>query len=346
MIRQNAFSERYENKDGEKPITSSLTKLSKYNLLKRTLTHKGTTKRKLPNISSNLEEAKKNISGSKNKSETIQSFFRLNNPFIIPINSTNNTDKISFINNLLKRIKDNNLIIYDINQGSKGNLQNITLNQNQDSILYNYEKEPTNRRKIDIDYFINNIYYNNSDGREKILLSYQSIPIHSKEFSNKNDIYLEFKNINIFFENTVVSSMTYDSFLKFEKDLNYSIKKKTDMFYIISQLNKINNQTDKRKKLNEIINELKKNEIEKNADKLNQIDFEKFKNNVEITYNQIREEILKLLEEIDREMMPPPSKRKKIGGKGKKKMQRKVYIDDKGRKYIKYDKDTIIYLNF
>ena len=65
-------------------------------------------------------------------------------------------------------------------------------------------------------------------------------------------------------------------------------------------------------------------------------------------YDIIKEELLIKKDEKDEKdkiRMPPPSKRQRLsGGKSVKKIKRKIYKDDKGKLYIKYNKNTIIYL--
>jgi len=405
MKRQNAMSMDIEPLKSES--LRRINDLTKKELLETTLSGRTKTIKKK---SSKKSENENIILDTKNKLETIQTFFSLPNPFYIPLLETSDINiKKKFIEMLINRIKENNLIIYDINQKRKGNIENIELNNN--IILYKYANE-TEPRKMKINDFINNIYYNNSEGKDIILLSFEEIPIHLKEFSNKDDIYLHYKNIEYFFKNIIVSSMTGDKYSKYKSDLDYSIKKKSDIQKILLVLHQISDYEEKIKKLDEIIDEIKKIEIsnsmtslirkyqdnynyllstekieikineatkkakltflDKQAIKkyylsasnvlitdiinpnsfnvkiiLNKDDISNIEKTINETYDVIRKEILNIMSNIDSELMPSPAKKIKItGGKNTKKMRRKIYINNKGKQYIKYDKNTIIYLSF
>lgn len=111
------------------------------------------------------------------------------------------------------------------------------------------------------------------------------------------------------------------------KELDKKIKLKLD-------INKIFNIAKEKDNYEDIINT--------NIDNIKRISKNIYNDN-DLKYIK-NEVIIKIIRENEaKTAMPPPSKKQRKEG-GSKKIKRKVYLDNKGNKYIKFNKNLIIYL--
>ena len=119
-----------------------------------------------------------------------------------------------------------------------------------------------------------------------------------------------------------------------DKDDDELIKLKTDIIMLYNIIDNLEISIQQKiEYLNNKIEEIKRIELNKELtqQKINKIN---------IYFNNLKKEV------TDKILMPPPQAAKKQRREGgtNKKITRKIYIDNKGKLYIKFKKDIIIYL--
>lgn len=256
----------------------------------------------------------------------------INNPNII-------NEYITYLN---KNIKEGIITFRDINFARKGKIINIsldTIKPNNIKIIYN-----DNHRKtydIIINLFIEHIYI---VGNTIFYLepAYKYRQENTPIFNNVNQTYI---NINYFQPvkksfvtpsrrsiKTLTSGkpfyrLSIDRQLKYIRESDANIKLITDISYL--------KQKFKGSNIDTYIEELRNKLLLKATN-------EKEKEQINDYFNKLKK---RYYDDIN--MPPPPSKRTRLTGGNIKpiKKVRKVYSDNNNRKYIKYNKNIIIYLN-
>ena len=250
-----------------------------------------------------------------------------------------------YIDYLNKNIEKGIITFRDINYVRKGKIINISLdkdNSNNIEIIYNNDKDTGKTYKIIIKFFIEHIYI---VGNTIFYLepAYKYRQENTPIFNNVNQTYI---NINYFQPvkksfvtpsrrsiKTLTSGkpfyrLSIDRQLKYSRESDANIKLITDISYL--------KQEFKGNNIDTYIEELRNKLLLKATN-------EKEKEQINDYFNKLK---TRYYEDINMPP-PPPSKRTRlIGGNIKPiKKVRKVYSDNNNRKYIKYNKNIIIYLN-
>ena len=281
----------------------------------------------------------------------------INEVFTVDITNCNRIKMDTFINNpniineyityLNRNIKEGIITFRDINYVRKGKIINISLdkdNSNNIEIIYNNDKDTGKTYKIIIKFFIEHIYIvGNTIFYLEPAYKYKYRQENTPIFNNVNQTYI---NINYFQPvkksfvtpsrrsiKTLTSGKPFyrlstDRQLKYSRESDANIKLITDISYL--------KQKFKGSNIDTYIEELRNKLLLKATN-------ENEKEQINDYFNKLKK---RYYDDINMPP-PPPSKRTRLEGGNIKpiKKVRKVYSDNNNRKYIKYNKNIIIYLN-